>query len=127
MDSHKRILGIIFTVTSILTILMALFLNIFFSVLWTFVMSRAGAEDQLPLEFIAMLFQYLPWIIIAFSIPSLIAGIGLLNKASWAMTLALVLGCLKLLSFPVGTAIGVYTIWVYSEDQKNTKVAAAAN
>jgi hypothetical protein len=127
MDSHKRILGIIFTVTSILSILVALFLNIFFSVLWTFVMSQAGADEQLPLEFISMLFQYLPWVIIVFSIPSLVAGIGLLNKASWAMTLALVLGCLKLLSFPVGTAIGVYTIWVYSEDQKISKAATVAN
>ncbi len=124
MDSHKRILGIIFTVTSIISILVALFLNIFFSVLWTFIMSQADADEQLPLQFISMLFEYLPWIIIVLSIPSLVAGLGLLNKASWAMTLALVLGCLKLLSFPVGTAIGVYTIWVYSEDQKNAKVAA---
>jgi hypothetical protein len=127
MDSHKRILGIIFTITSIMSILVALFLNIFFSVLWTFVISQAGADDQLPLEFISMLFQYLPWIIIVFSIPSLIAGIGLLKKAPWALTLALVLGCLKLLSFPVGTAIGVYTIWVYSEDQKNAKLATVTN
>jgi hypothetical protein len=124
MDSHKRILGIIFTVTSIMSMLVAFFLNIFFSVLWTFIMSQAGAEEQFPLQFIAMLFEYLPWIIIVFSIPSLIAGIGLLNKASWAMTLALILGCLKLISFPIGTAIGVYTIWVYSEDQKNAKLAA---
>ncbi len=127
MDSHKRILGIIYTVTSIISILVAFFLNIFFSVLWTFVMSQAGADEQLPLQFISALFEYLPWIIIVFSIPSLVAGIGLLNKASWAMTLALILGCLKLISFPVGTVIGVYTIWVYSEDQKNAKVAAAAN
>jgi hypothetical protein len=126
MDSHKRILGIIFTVTSIMSILLALFLNIFFSALWTFVISQADTEEALPLEFISMLFKFLPWIIIVFSIPSLIAGIGLLNKASWAMTLALVLGCLKLLSFPVGTAIGVYTIWVYSEDQKASKTASAA-
>jgi ABC-type glycerol-3-phosphate transport system permease component len=124
MESHKRILGIIYTVTSIISILIALLLNVFLSALWTFVISQASHEDQLPLEFLSLLFQYLPWIIIIFSVPSLIAGLGLLNKASWAMMLALILGCLKLISFPVGTAIGVYTIWVYSEDQKVAKTAA---
>lgn len=125
MDSHKRILGFIFTITSILSILTALLLNIFFSALWTFVLSQADAGDALPLEFVSLIFEYIPWIIIIFSVPSLIAGIGLLNKASWAMTLALILGCLKLISFPIGTAIGVYAIWIYLEDQKAVKAAPA--
>lgn len=125
MDSHKRILGFIFTITSILSILTALLLNIFFSALWTFVLSQADAGDALPLEFVSLIFEYIPWIIIIFSVPSLIAGIGLLNKASWAMTLALILGCLKLISFPIGTAIGVYAIWIYLEDQKAVKTAPA--
>ncbi len=125
MDSHKRILGFIFTITSILSILTALLLNIFFSALWTFVLSQADAGDALPLEFVSLIFEYIPWIIIIFSVPSLIAGIGLLNKASWAMTLALILGCLKLISFPIGTAIGVYAIWIYFEDQKAAKAAPA--
>ena len=79
----------------------------------------------MPLEFVSLIFEYIPWIIIIFSVPSLIAGIGLLNKASWAMTLALILGCLKLISFPIGTAIGVYAIWIYLEDQKAVKAAPA--
>lgn len=125
MDSHKKILGIIFTIMSVLSIITALFLNIFFSALWTFVLAKADAEEALPLEFIRLIFEFVPWIIIIFSVPSLIAGIGLLNKSSWAMTLALILGCLKLISFPIGTMIGVYTIWIYFEDQKTTKAAAA--
>jgi hypothetical protein len=44
----------------------------------------------------------------------------LLNEKSWAMTLLLVLGCFKLFSFPIGTAIGIYTIWVYSESHKQS-------
>jgi hypothetical protein len=41
-----------------------------------------------------------------------------LNNKSWALTLLLVLGCFKLFSFPIGTAIGIYTIYVYSESNK---------
>jgi hypothetical protein len=60
-------------------------------------------------------------LIILVALPSLIGGWGLLNRQSWAMTLVLIVGCLKLFSFPIGTAIGIYTIWVYAEDQRIQK------
>jgi hypothetical protein len=41
-----------------------------------------------------------------------------LNNKSWSLTLLLILGCFKLFSFPIGTAIGIYTIYVYSENHK---------
>ena len=43
---------------------------------------------------------------------NLIAGIGLLKFKSWARILALILAILNLLAFPIGTALGVYTLWV---------------
>ena len=51
------------------------------------------------------------------SIPNIIAGYGLLQRKSWARILALVLGCLSLLSFPFGTALGVYTLWVMTRPE----------
>ncbi len=41
------------------------------------------------------------------------------------MVLLLIAGCISLLSFPIGTAIGVYTIWVFIEDNKAQKDAKA--
>jgi len=58
-------------------------------------------------------------IIILFAIPAIVGGIALLNNKSWALTLLLVLGCFQLFSFPFGTALGVYSIWVYAEDKKS--------
>ena len=47
------------------------------------------------------------------AVPSYIAGIGLLNRRPWARTMTAVLGILGLfLNFPVGTAVGIYTIFV---------------
>lgn len=46
------------------------------------------------------------------ALPGLVAGIGLLARKPWARILALVMGFLGLINFPVGTAIGVYTFWV---------------
>jgi len=46
------------------------------------------------------------------SFPGVICGIGLLQRKSWARILALVLGCINLVNFPLGIALGIYTLWV---------------
>jgi hypothetical protein len=43
---------------------------------------------------------------------ALAAGVGLMQKAYWGRTVAIVAGCLALLSFPLGTAIGIWTLVV---------------
>ena len=54
------------------------------------------------------------------SLPSLIGGWGLLKGKSWSRMLVIVLGCLQLLGFPVGTAIGVYTLWALTQPEAQT-------
>jgi len=49
--------------------------------------------------------------------PGIIAGIGLLKRRPWARILALVMAVLDLFAVPVGTAIGIYTIWVLLKAQ----------
>ncbi len=46
------------------------------------------------------------------SLPSLIMGLGLLKYRNWARILGIVISVLNLLNFPIGTAIGVYGLWV---------------
>jgi hypothetical protein len=47
-----------------------------------------------------------------FAIAGVIAGWGLLSHTPWARMLAIVLGCISLIHFPFGTALGIYTLWV---------------
>jgi hypothetical protein len=51
-------------------------------------------------------------LLIAGAATGILAGWGLLERHSWARTLAIVLAVLSLLDMPFGTAIGVYTLWV---------------
>jgi hypothetical protein len=51
-------------------------------------------------------------VISGFAIAGLIAGWGLMARCSWARMLAIVLGCISLIHFPLGTALGIYTLWV---------------
>jgi hypothetical protein len=124
MDSHKRVLGILYLISGTLLLVTMFFLSLFLSTIFTFAMKEVDPDEAVILELVSSFVRYIPAIfIILFSIPSIIAGIGLLGRQKWAMILALILGCFKLFSFPIGTALGVYTIWVYSEDQKLEKAA----
>ena len=44
-------------------------------------------------------------------------GIGLLKRRRWARIIVLISGALDLFAFPVGTAIGIYTIWVLMQKE----------
>lgn len=47
------------------------------------------------------------------ALPNLIVGLGLLrNWGGWVIVLAVLLGLINVLHFPVGTAIGIYTFWI---------------
>ena len=50
--------------------------------------------------------------LLALSLPGIIGGWGLLQRKSWARILIIVLSILNLLNFPLGTAVGVYSLWV---------------
>jgi hypothetical protein len=51
-------------------------------------------------------------VLFVLSLPSLLTGKGLLEGKGWARVLAMVLGALNFFSFPLGTALCVYTFWV---------------
>ena len=50
-------------------------------------------------------------IVAALAIPGLIAGYGLLKYYEWARILMIVIAVLELIRFPLGTVLGVYTLW----------------
>jgi hypothetical protein len=47
-----------------------------------------------------------------FGVLHLVLAYGLFERESWARILGLVLGFLALLRFPLGTGLGIYTLWV---------------
>jgi hypothetical protein len=48
----------------------------------------------------------------ALALPGLIGGLGLLGRRGWAGPLLLIVSFFHLINFPIGTALGGYTIWV---------------
>ena len=54
---------------------------------------------------------------IIISLPALIGGIGLLKRRVWAKILVMIIAVLDLFLIPIGTFIGVYTLWVLMNDE----------
>jgi hypothetical protein len=61
----------------------------------------------MPLAFFFMLFSVL----------NVIGGIGVLRRRNWARYLTMVLSVLDLFNFPIGTAFGIYCIWVLAKEE----------
>jgi len=54
--------------------------------------------------------------LIILSAPAIIGGIGMLKHKSWARVLMMIVAALNLPGIPLGTALGVYTLWVLLQD-----------
>jgi hypothetical protein len=50
-------------------------------------------------------------------LPSIIGGWGLLNFKPWARVLIIIISVLHLFHIPIGTALGVYGLWVLLNDE----------
>jgi len=93
LDNHKRILGILYLISGILSFLGMLMLNAFLSVIFSFALQEANPDEQRAIEFALSIAQYVPvFVILFFSVPTLIAAFGLLTRKSWATLFALIVG-----------------------------------
>jgi len=114
MREHVKVLGIIHIVFGCLGLLGALAMAGIFAFGGTIV-GLAGRDDPDALIAISVLGAVgtaLFLLFLVLSVPGIVAGWGLLNFKPWARILTIVLSALNLLNFPVGTAIGVYGLWV---------------
>jgi len=55
-----------------------------------------------------------------------LAGWGLLQRQQWGRVLALVVGFISLFNIPIGTALGIYTLWVLLPSQSDEEYRALA-
>jgi hypothetical protein len=111
MEKHVTVLGILYIAFSALGLLLAII--IFTAVVGGGIISgdsEAIAITSIVGPAVALFFVLL-------STPGLIGGIYLLTHRPWARILVLVLGFLNLIEIPIGTALGIYTIWVLFKDE----------
>jgi uncharacterized membrane protein YozB (DUF420 family) len=107
MNTQVKIVGWLWIVNGMLSILMAI---IGLAVInWPGIVPNP--RDSLLASTGALCF-FLPGII-----AYIVAGYGLLKYKGWARILAIILAILNLILFPIGTALGIYTLVIMFNDE----------
>ena len=113
MDTHVKVVGVLYLALSAIGVLAAVFLLLTLGGTAGLVGAVADPEDAaISIPIIGITGMALVMMLLAVSLPGLIAGWGLLSYRPWARILAIVLAILHLFNIPFGTALGVYALWV---------------
>lgn len=105
MERHINVVAALQIGYSILGLAIGIILFTVFYLVGDFVDDH---EAEFVLSIIANVFIVF---FIVLSIPGILAGIGLFKRKEWARVLTMIISVLHLLSFPLGTGIGIYSIW----------------
>jgi hypothetical protein len=106
---HVSVLGALWIALSVLRLIPGLALMALGQMPFPFMLMPIPEHVRL---FLAPFLGAIGLLISGFAIAGVIAGWGLLAHSPWARMLAIVLGCISLIHFPLGTALGIYTLWV---------------
>ena len=113
MTTHVKVLGVLYIVFGALGVCAALFLGLSLGIAGGVVGTAADVEDAaVALPIIGIAGTALVVFLLAVSLPGLVTGIGLLKFQPWARIVGIVLAAINLISFPFGTALGIYGLWV---------------
>jgi zinc-ribbon domain len=110
VQEHVQLVGILWIAAGVLLLLAALTVVGVGRALLGFLPGAELPAAVLPL--MHAIFTFAALLVGAKGAADVLAGWGLLERASWARPLAIVLSFLALLSIPVGTALGIYSLWV---------------
>ena len=111
MEKHVTVLGILYMAFSAILLLTAII--VFAAVVGGGLISG----DSEAIAITAIVGPAVASFLVLLAIPGLLGGIYLLKRRPWARILVLVLGFLNLIEIPIGTALGIYTIWVLLKDE----------
>jgi hypothetical protein len=119
MRQHIKILGILNIVWGSLGILGGLVILLIFGGVFGIVqaVSVRQPDAAVALPIIGIVGMALSVLLLILSIPSIIAGIGLLQYKNWAKIMAVIVSALHLFSIPFGTALGIYGLWVLCSEK----------
>jgi hypothetical protein len=126
MDTHVRVLGVLNIAIGVIGLMVAALMLIGFGGAAGIISAAADADEAaLAIPILSVVGSVLVAVIFAFSLPSVIVGIGLLYFKPWARIVGIVLSAIALLGFPWVTILGIYGLWVLFSKETERLFAVA--
>ena len=107
LDRHLRTLGILWMIVGALFLIPSLILLIIGSAAPLVIQGNEIARHLGPL-----VLNLIGGSLLIVAAGGICVGWGLMERLSWARGVAVVLGVISLFHPPIGTALGIYTLWV---------------
>jgi len=110
-QDHNKVLGIMHLIYGGFIALMTLLMFVMTLLIWPLMNSIPQEPNAPPMGFVVGIMGFVVVLYGILSVPSLIAGYGMLKRRSWARVAGIVASVLSAISFPFGTALCVYSLW----------------
>lgn len=108
-----------------MSILYSLVFTSIYAVLFSKGFFIAAREGGANIQYV--IFAVMGGFLLIFALSGVIAAMGTIRGSSWAQMMILILGCLDLICIPLGTALGVYTIWIFMHYEKSGSRSMISN
>jgi len=106
MQQHVTILGWLYIIGHVFFIVIGGFVFVLMTSIGFFI------RDPEALPILSIVGTWTALFLAVLALPGLIAGYGLLKRKMWGRVLAIIVAFFGLINFPIGTAIGVYALFV---------------
>jgi hypothetical protein len=110
MATHVKIIAVVFVLTAVMFVFLALFGSLAFGLMGFLIGTQADHSAALPAAIIGLAGSMLMLVLLGFALLSFICGWGLWKFRPWARVMAIILAAIGLTKFPVGTLFGVYAL-----------------
>jgi len=124
---HVRLLGILWMAYSALYVVAGVGALIVAQTIFGGTFHIRGGPSPEVTVWMRPLLTCVGWLILVIAATGFFTGWGLLQREGWARTVALVAGFVALLRIPLGTALGIYTLWVLAPGASGLEYDAIAD
>lgn len=118
MEQHFRVVAILQIVMGVLSISIALL--VLGVIAGAGALASALSGNHLAFFITGTVGLVIAAILLLLSLPSVIAGVGLLQRREWARVLTIVLSFFHLAHVPIGTIVGAYSLWALFQPEAQT-------
>lgn len=111
MQTHVKVVAVLYIVMGALNLLAAMFFVFAFSIAGIAAGMSGDPDAGLAMPIIGITGTALVIFLLCLSIPLIVVAVGLMRHREWARIAGIVIAALLIFHFPIGTAVGAYGLW----------------